>query len=256
MMRKLSTKEAVDNLIRVLLISGNRIESARWQGVPRLSDGMLDIKNKMVEVCDLFASMKMENCKFALANATHADIPWAEDHFLERLQGPSNPGTTYKSWPYANDYTNYLSAEGTFSHTYQERFWPDKRKQFGDNSFPGNWNDVKERLAKDITSRQCFLAIWHPEDQSNNDVRVPCTIGYWFKVSNGILSITYLIRSCDARRHLRNDTYMAQRLAHDMLVHLRKLGHIVQLGNMKMWIGSLHCFESDLYIIKKLVNGI
>lgn len=247
-MRKLTTKEAIDNLIRVLLHSGKPTHSESWQAVDAT-------KFKMIEVCDLF--VKMEMTDEDLEVQTGADMPWAEDHFKERLRGPSNPGEQYKNWPYWDVDTRFLLEGGKFSHTYQERFWPRVNgdgygRLKGIRYHVGNWKDIKHRLSKDPSSRQAFLAIWHPEDQSNNGVRVPCTIGYWFKINNNRLDVTYLIRSCDARRHLRNDVYMAQRLAMDMLKGLWLEGHYeIELGNMNMWIGSLHCFESDIYELKK-----
>lgn len=228
-------------MIRVLLVSGKSRSTVKWQS--------LDTSAKMLEVCDIFVRMQMEEDVAKLASDILADLPWAEDHFQERIGGvASNPGEQYKNWPYWKVDERFMK-EQQFSHTYQERFWPSG--DHGRRYRTGDWQDVKERLAEDITSRQTFLSIWHPEDQSNNGVRVPCTIGYWFSVRDGLLNITYLIRSCDARRHLRNDVYMTQRLAHQMLGHLLGQGHSVSLGVMNIWIGSLHCFESDKnYLIK------
>ena len=43
----------------------------------------------------------MPSTKKDLANETKADLPWAEDHFQERVFGhPRNPGQEYKNWPY------------------------------------------------------------------------------------------------------------------------------------------------------------
>ncbi len=246
-MRKLTTKEAIDNLIRVLLVSGKKTNSLKWQGVPNPEVSKLET-NSMVEVCGLFLKMKMLGPS-DLAFGTGADLPWVENHFKERLSGASNPGKEYLNWPHCNSYTEYLDDKGKFSHTYQERFWPDRSSGFRYSR--GNLADIMIRLSDDTTTRQAFLAVWHPEDQSNNGVRVPCTIGYWFKVTDGVLDITYLIRSCDARRHLRNDIYMTQRLAHIMLDHLNAEDKSISLGDMSMWIGSLHCFESDIYSLKK-----
>lgn len=243
-MRILSTKEAVENLIRVLLHSGKKRQTAKWQAVDHG-------KEKMVEVCDLFCKMQMRVHPSQLALDTKADLPWAEDHFRERMSGPSNPGQQYKNWPYWKPDPKFME-NGVFSHTYQERFWPPQYCGIRYNA--GNYADIAHRLAKDHTSRQAFLSIWHPEDQSNNGVRVPCTIGYWFKIRDGRLDVTYLIRSCDARRHLRNDVYMAQRLAMDMLNYEGMQD--VKLGVLSMWIGSLHCFESDLYsLVGKLSSN-
>jgi hypothetical protein len=261
-MRKLSSREAVDNLLRVLVNSGKNVYSEKWQALPIVRttsqnpilqrQASLEFENQMIEVCNLFLTMNMIEDPSNLAELVGADLPWAEDHFQERIAGSSNPGEQYKNWPYWKVDDKFMLPEsGEFSHTYQERFWPN----FTGNRYDaGTWEDVKDRLADDTSTRQAFLAIWNPEDQSNNGVRVPCTIGYWFKVRDGFLDVTYLIRSCDARRHLRNDIYMTQRLAHEMLDHLRKEGRCLDLGSLSMWIGSLHCFHSDMYEIKKQIK--
>lgn len=237
----MKTVEAIDETIRKLVYDHEKISSKRWQGQ--------DIQNPMVEVRDIFVTMDMDETADSMANQSKCHIPWAEDHFKERISGKAtNPGVEYRNWPFYRqelDDARFRKGGGKFSHTYQERFWPPKKD--GIRYKMGDYNDVVERLKNDNTTRQAFLSIWHPEDQSNNDQRLPCTIGYWFSVRHGKLSITYLIRSCDAARHFRNDVYMAQRLALDMAY---KIG-VKELGTLSMWIGSFHCFTSDLYTLKK-----
>lgn len=240
----LSTEKAIDNAVRILLHQKNVVKPNRWQGVKIDSD--------MKEVDNIFIQMEMCQSFQELAKQTKADLPWAEDHFQERLAGPSNPGEQYKHWPHWKPDAKYMEGQ-IFSHTYQERFWPEKKE--GIRYDMGNWEDIKQRMSEDPGTRQAFFSIWHPEDQSNDFVRrLPCTIGYWFKINNNQLDVTYLIRSCDARRHLRNDVYMTQRLAADMydyLIERKDFYPYLKFGKMTMWIGSLHCFVSDEYSLKQ-----
>ena len=242
----METNKAINNAIYLLINKGIPVETNKWQAVT--------IDQKMYEVSNIFLKMGMCANIEDLANQTKADLPWSEDHFNERIQGPSNPGEQYKNWPYyREDLDNErFRSDGLFSHTYQERFWPEKKH--GNRFIMGDWKDVKDRMVNDKTTRQAFLSIWHPEDQSNNNVRIPCTIGYWFKVNNNKLDVTYLIRSCDARRHFRNDIYMAQRLAFEMVDELNKNGNNVLVGELNVWIGSFHCFHSDFYILNKKIK--
>lgn len=236
------TDQAIRTALQVLLHSGKTTETEHWQAVKA--------PDRMVSVDNIFLKMDLEEDIGTLARLTCADLPWAEDHFQERLAGPSNPGVQYKKWPYYRPSTDdgRFRRTGKFSHTYQERFWPPKKTGI---RFPmGDYTDVKERLKSDRTTRQAFLAIWHPEDQYNHGERVPCTIGYWFKITDSQLNITYLIRSCDAVRHFRNDIYMAQRLAHDVAEHVGGC----TLGELSMWIGDFHCFVNDLYTLKKQIK--
>ena len=229
----------IDSAVSYLLFKGQPAESNSWQAISPLEE--------MFEVLDLFLQMPLCQSRDELMKMTKADLPWAEDHFQERLSGPSNPGREYKNWPYyrSEDDDPRFRFDGEFSHTYQERFWPPKQK--GIRFEMGDYSDVVDRLNSDPPTRQAFLSIWHPEDQSNTPKRrLPCSIGYWFKKEGSRLNLTYLIRSCDAARHLRNDVYMAQRLA---MVVANSVD--LRVGRMSMWIGSLHYFKSDVYHLKK-----
>lgn len=205
-----------------------------------------------------------------------ANLPWAEDHFKERISGsPMNPGTQYKHWPfakYAEDHKTEM-----FNHNYMERYWPKAAGATGDiptfdklhfedtvedlwegytpeelnlpKGIRGNYgdlNDVINLMHEDIGTRQAYLPIFHPEDTGNaNAGRKPCTLGYRFIVRSGRLDLTYDIRSCDFVRHLADDIYMTVRLAEFMVYSLRELGHDVVLGDLVMNITSLHMFLSD-----------
>jgi thymidylate synthase len=240
----MKTNNAINNAIRVLLNSKNKKTTHKWQAI--------QLDTEIIEVNNAF--IKMEICKTIndLSKQTTADLPWSEDHFIERISGSSNPGQQYKYWPYYRKDldNNRFRIDGKFSHTYQERFWPMKKQ--GNRFQMGDWQDIKNRLKNDPTTRQAFLSIWHPEDQSNNNVRLPCTIGYWFYINNNKLDVTYLIRSCDARRHFRNDIYMAQRLAMEMLKNLED--EKIETGELSVWIGSFHCFISDIYSLNKILE--
>jgi thymidylate synthase len=218
-------------------------DNKNWQSI-KIADN-----NPLVEITNVFVNLGSSN---DLIKDTDPNLPWAMDHFEERVNGfPINPGKEYRNWPFyeAKDLDNdrLFRSKGKFSHNYMERYWcsdlKGRRYQYGD------LHDVMDRLRKNPNTRQAYLSVWHPEDQSNNDVRVPCTLGYWFYKENGKINITYHIRSCDAVRHLRNDIYMTYRLLQFVCQDI-----LEEPGNMYMWIGSLHCFKSDLYYINKYVR--
>ena len=216
--------------------------SSQWQSV------RFDNSNPLVEITNVFVNLGTTD---DLEKDTDPDLDWYIEHFEERIGGyPINPGTSYKNWPYYKglDNDDLFRKSGEFSHNYMERYWCSDLK--GKRFKYGDLDDIIDRLQDDNNTRQAYLAVWHPEDQSNNNERVPCTIGYWFYKENDRINITYHIRSCDAVRHLRNDIYLTYRL----LQHVCKM--IMHTpGNMYMWIGSLHCFKSDLYHINKYVRN-
>src|SRR6478609_957131 len=53
------------------------------------------------------------------------NLPWAEDHFLERVCGePLNPPPSEAWWPFAVKDNELHKEKEKFSHTYPERYWP------------------------------------------------------------------------------------------------------------------------------------
>lgn len=222
-----------------LLISESSLsENQTWQSVS------IDSKNPMLEVFNI-------DLIFHNRHGLNEDQPWCENHFLERINGlPINPGIQYKNWPYyrESDDDQLFRESGKFSHNYMERYWC--KGHSGIRYRYGDLNDIIDRLKTNLYTRQAYLSVWHPEDQGNHKVRVPCTLGYWFYFQNGKLNMKYLIRSCDAVRHLKNDVYLSYRL----------LEHVADAigakhGDLHMWIGNLHCFMSDLYFLKKCVGS-
>lgn len=190
------------------------------------------------------------------------NLPWAEDHFLERISGePLNPPPSEQWWPYAQQ-GNAIHKAGEdqkFSHSYPERFWP---RIAGDNleqgiyaSGPalipregirfeyGDLSNLINILNKNPRSRQAYLPIWFPEDlwAADDGERVPCTLGYHFLLqADGHLHMSYYMRSCDLVRFFKDDVYMAGRL-------LQYVAHETGQtpGQLKLYIANLHAFEGD-----------
>jgi hypothetical protein len=212
------------------------------------------------------------------------NLPWADDHFLERVGGkPLNPGIEWAHWPWGNSANSFrqekvptsptlnpskeADMEGYapgFSHTYMERMWPKKanggvKPHRGVRYEYGDAMDVVAHLAKAPDSRQAYLPIWFPEDTGKLDVRVPCTLGYHFIQRHGYLHCVYYISSCDLYRHFRDDVYLTVRLQLWVLDQLRMWGGTqddaprfwagVKPGTFTMHITSLHCFVNDARLL-------
>lgn len=204
------------------------------------------------------------------------DSPWAEDHFQERVSGiPHNPAPSAARWPHAvRGNGDHTTDAGQYDHTYPERFWPrhagachsyvtlmsdgsPEPLAISDNFCGGRSGirfaygdlaDVVKLLQRDPYTRQAYLPVWFPEDTGAHDgdghpIRVPCTLGYHFMLTQDHkLNMRYYIRSCDVRRHLANDVYMACRLLQWVAM---QLPITVKPGRMVMHIGSLHAFRAD-----------
>lgn len=256
------------------LIHTDIVATGEWQS--------MDISDKPMlathELTNVSFSMTLPATPEHLAEVTGAHLPWAEDHFQERVGGkPLNPPPAEAWWPFAQKVNTAHKSEpgGKFSHTYPERMWPKWAGDFTDRTADSqvvNWDpmrgirfdygdlqDVVFQLARGLLTRQAFLPIWFPEDTGAvHGKRVPCTLGYHFMIRNNTLQITYYMRSCDLIRHFQDDVYMAGRLAQWMVWKLNEakthelaaeepqgLKNPLKVGDLIMHIVSLHCFSGD-----------
>ncbi len=244
------------------------VPQARWQAI--------DVSKKpdmrVYELENVLLSFQMPATADDAADAIAPNMPWAEDHFQERVsREPLNPGVQYKNWPHWHGQDAAMKDGEVFSHTYMERYWPRWAHASGDKVYPlisregvryryGDLFDVMKLLERDPYTRQAYLPIFFPEDTgAHHRQRVPCTLGYHFMRRPDLntpykdqLSIYYSIRSCDWFRHFRDDVYMTVRLAQWALEQLKTYAdgdwESVAIGTFTMHIYSLHYFEGDRYI--------
>lgn len=201
------------------------------------------------------------------------NLPWADNHFEERVCGyPINPGLHWQHWPYAHSAGKFLT-DGKFNHNYMERYWP---RWAGSTNLPtanvGEWGDalnnngpyhphegiyheygdlghVVAQLVREPLTRQAILPVFFPEDTgARHGGRVPCSLFYQFFMREQRMDITYMLRSCDLKRHFRDDIYMTARLLLWVLQECRKQSSVWQditPGKFTMLITSLHVFRND-----------
>lgn len=218
-----------------------------------------------------------------LQEVVKPNLPWAEDHFLERVGGwPLNPPPSEAWWPFrVQQNAEHKEVEGEkFSHTYPERMWPryanDYLENFGcdigdDHDYEGwrgiryrlgDLDDLVELIVRDPLTRQAYLPIWFPEDTgAHAGQRVPCTLGYHFILRPSVrghydADIVYYIRSCDLFRHFTDDVYMACRLLQWVVGKARDRGINADGRSLIMHITSLHIFEGDEFRLKQLTDKI
>jgi len=240
------------------LTKGMEVNVGEWQAI---KDPNLPL-SKTLELQNVSIQVKIPEAVNALQKLIEPNLPWAEDHFLERVCGsPLNPPPSHEWWPFAQKNNDQHMKEKKFSHTYPERMWPkmanvgnktDKGRQIfvphvGIRYMYGDLDDVVEQLYKSPGTRQAYLPIWFPEDTGAvHGERVPCTLGYHFLIRQERLYCTYYIRSCDFLRHFVDDVYMAARLAQWMVEKLRALDyHDLRPGLLVMHMASLHVFQGE-----------
>jgi hypothetical protein len=209
------------------------------------------------------------------ADAMKPNLPWADEHFGERVSStPHNPPPSHVRWPWGRATANAAHTnpdDGKFSHTYPERLWPryagvnENASMRGIRERYGDLNDVVELFVRSPLTRQAYIPIWFPEDTGNHaSVRVPCTLGYHLMIRGSEMHCWYPMRSCDLIRHMRDDIYMAGRLVQWMCeqVNERTNDHYgvtdpggFRPGMLQMTISSLHAFVGDDWRLDKLSRG-
>lgn len=223
----------------------------------------------------------------AWAEVVKPNLPWAEDHFQERIGGrPLNPSPSEAWWPFARQGNAEHKKDQKFSHTYPERFWP-KRAGLPEDHCPNpeacfveehhpNWgirfkygdlSNLISILKKNPMSRQAYLPIWFPEDLTAADAgeRVPCSMGYHFlSPGSGLLDCVYTMRSCDIVRFYRDDVYMAGRLLQhvastvELALAQQGAGSAAELrpNRLIVHIDNLHCFPGDRdFLLAQIPKG-
>lgn len=245
-------KEAIRAARQRLIDVGQWVHSDQWQSIditkkPEMA--MRESLNFSFQVPIMGESLK------ALREDIKPNLPWADDHFQERVGGKGiNPGVQWAHWPWGNSADGFRDKDGRFSHTYMERIWPNTLEDSsgvpeGIRYRLGDLDDLVFHLKKHPLSRQAYLPIWYPEDTGNvSDVRIPCSLGYQFIMRDNYLHTVYYIRSCDIVRHFQDDIYLAVRLKLWILDKLRSLDPSwkkVVPGFFTMHITSLHMFKND-----------
>jgi hypothetical protein len=174
-----------------------------------------------------------------------AQAAWAIEIIRQCLEREGTVGAPLKKvwgqeWP------------GRFRANYMDRFWP--RLEGGNGLYGvegkyGDLNDFVNLLAREPDTRQAWFPIFHPDETgSTHGGRVMCTLGYQVLVRDGEAHMWYPLRSCDLRRHWRDDVYLAIRLLLWTIERCRGLSNAwqnIQPGSLAMHMTSLHVFEND-----------
>jgi hypothetical protein len=235
------------------LIMKSALEAFQWYGSPTNVETWqgADVRDRpdfeTKEVLNFTFTYHMPD-PLDLVSEVQPDLPWAENHFRERICGYAmNPGKAYKEWPWHTaDPDRFLNKWGKFDFTYMERIWPPGTCQ-GVRFGPGNLSDVIALLLTEPHTRKAYLPLFFPEDTGRAG-RTMCSLGYHFMRREDELHMWYHIRSCDFIRHFRNDVYMAIRMAQFVLGELRRedelWGH-VKLGSLFFSAYSFHYHMGD-----------
>ena len=234
-------------LAKRMLCHGVPIQRASWQGTRAPSPAH--------EVSNLVAEFPVPDSLAQWQEQCDPDLPWAEEHFQERVSGKAlNPTPSYVRWPWHSpqEAETFIREHGRFDHTYPERYWPRDAARAEDgylrNEATGDLDDVARLLRTDPWTRQAYLPVFFPEDTGAlNGQRVPCSLGYHFIRNSATLDCNYFLRSCDLTRHYKNDIYLTGRLLQWMVENVQNGDGLPYPGTLTMFISNLHLFTADAW---------
>lgn len=264
-----------DDLTAAMLEDALIVHPDRWQGM----DVSKRLDMRSYELLNVVVEHDLEEVEdFTIhAEDVEPNLPWADDHFLERVGGqPLNPGVQWANWPWAGSADRFRDKDKIFNHTYPERLWPkfarttpggrfedgsklpedgDHRPRRGIGWMYGDLDDLVGLLVRDPLTRQAYIPLFFPEDTGYGDGgRKPCTLGYQLICREQKLHMYYPMRSCDLVRHFRDDVYLAIRLLLWTLDRCREADpdwRNVVPGKLVMHMTSLHIFENDMIKLRK-----
>lgn len=253
--------------IKAAMSSAPIVKPSHWQG--RSVQGKPDMET--FEILNYSSTLWLPDEDLeGYRKDINPDLPWADDHFLERVCGfPLNPGTQWKKWRMGREADSFRELDGKFNHNYMERIWPKFANKVPALEQPdfqlvpessnkgirydyGDLDDLVDLLAREPLTRAAYLPIFFPEDTGAvHRGRTPCTLGWHFIQRSGRLHLAYFLRSCDVVNHFRNDVYMAIRLLIWVLEELRSVDretwNMVTPGSLTLHITSLHCFRGTVH---------
>ncbi len=250
-MRELEFGNILADIVAKFGEESQSVPVGHWQGLDIDTNRVPTLNSQ--EILNYSLAYRVIDDLEYLASDIGPNLPWADDHFLERVgRKPLNPGSEYKNWPYYYKHEaqeKIFRAGNEFTHTYMERFWPPILEGIRYNY--GDLDDVISLLIRQPLTRQAYFPIWFPEDTGVvHQGRVPCTLGYHFLLREQNLHMFYTIRSCDFVRHFQDDVYLACRLLLWVIGELQERDlerwiHVVP-GDLMMNMYSLHLFTGEV----------
>lgn len=222
------------------------------------------------------------------------NLPWAEDHFQERVGGkPLNPPPSQAWWPFAQQgHADHLK-QGQFSHTYPERFWPRHAGHpspgyapepgYPEYDCPVGQGRQVERLATspfmmtcgESTRRGIRFEYGDLDDVITRLTKNPLTrqayLPIWFPEDTGApdgervpCTLGYLFMVRDGKLHVTYNIRACDFMRHfrdDVYMAMRlgqwvrdELPVVAEMGELTMHISSFHIFDGDRAMVDYLLK--
>jgi thymidylate synthase len=184
--------------------------------------------------------LDMEGCPLTSFEARHLNLKYAKQEFLWYLRGDRFDSSIEQ---HATMWKKLQQPDGGYNSNY------------GQYIFPNQFNWVISQLDKDTDSRQASIVLLRPEHLVEGNTDVLCTYGINFRIRQGRLNMTVMMRSNDIIFGMTNDVFcfaMLYRLVYGALLefypNLTK-GEYIHLVN------SLHVYSRHYEMINQIIEG-
>ena len=146
--------------------------------------------------------------------------------------------------------------DGTVNSAYGYLIWYKKsqgNKQF-ESFFRTPWEWVKESLISDPDSRQAVLQVALPEHRWKGNKDQVCTLHGNFVIRDKKLHLSVVMRSNDLVKGLAYDLPWFCSLLDRMVTELKPHYPDLEKGDYRHMAHSLHIYEKDLEVVKKMLG--
>jgi thymidylate synthase len=187
------------------------------------------------EVTDYKLSLNMSDSPWTSFKARNLNIKYAKQEFLWYSRADKYDNSIEE---YASMWQKIRQDDGSYFSNYGQYIFP---KQF--------WFVVNELLI-DPDSRRASIVLLKSEHLFRANKDVVCTYAINFRIRNGKLDMTVMMRSNDCIFGTTNDVFcfsMLYRMVHSMLE--------TEVGTYTHFVNSLHVYEKHFPMIQAIIEG-
>jgi thymidylate synthase len=190
------------------------------------------------EVCDYAIVLNMADSPLTSFKARNLNLKYAKQEFLWYLRADKFDRSIEK---YATMWQKIRQPDGSYFSNY------------GQYIFPRQYQYVLECLTKDVNSRRASIVLLKPDHLFHDNKDVVCTYAINFRIRNGQLDMTVMMRSNDIIFGMTNDVFCFSMLYRMVLKALSKEISCA-VGTYTHFVNSLHVYERHFPMIEQLVK--
>ena len=193
-----------------------------------------------LEVCDYKLKLDMSHSVLTSFDARKLNLDYAKQEFLWYLRGDRFDTSIEQ---HATMWAKLQQADGGYNSNY------------GQYIFPNQFDFVVNELTNDAWSRRASIVLLNESHLYSANTDVVCTYGMNFRIRQGVLDMTVMMRSNDVIFGLTNDAFCFTMIYRMVLACLKggpypglKPGTYTHIAN------SLHVYERHFRMIEDILD--